>query len=57
MKSNLIIAILLISGAIYYWTDGGTTLGLTPQQALPDTLAPPNSTFLGDEVVNPYVSN
>ncbi len=54
MKANIIIAILLITGAIYYWTDGEMLLGLTEPQTLPDTVAPPNSTFLGDEVTNPY---
>ena len=54
MKSNLIIAILLITGAIYYWTDGDMMLGLAKPQNLPDTIAPPNSTFLGNEEINPY---
>jgi hypothetical protein len=54
MKSSLFIAVLLITGAIFYFTDGDMMLGLKDPQNLPDTVAPPNSTFLGDEVINPY---
>lgn len=54
MKSSLLIAVLLITGALFYLTDGDMMLGLKEPQNLPDTIAPPNSTFLGDQVTNPY---
>jgi len=54
MKANIIIAIMLITGAIYYWSDAEMLLGINGPQTLPDTVAPPNSTFLGNEVTNPY---
>jgi hypothetical protein len=54
MKANAIIAILLIVGALYYWTDGGTALGLTATSDLPDTIVPPNATFMGSPESNPF---
>jgi hypothetical protein len=54
MKFHTFLAVLLIAGAVYYWSDGGTKLGLSTPTALPETIAPPNATFLGDEQSNPY---
>ena len=54
MKASTIVAILLVAGAVYYWTDGGQSLGLQAQRDLPETIAPPNATFIGDEQANPF---
>ena len=54
MKLSTILTILLVVGAIYYWTDGGTMLGLNSPKDLPETIAPPNATFLGNEKSNPF---
>jgi hypothetical protein len=54
MKLSSIIAVLVIAGAIYYYTDGGKMLGITQPTDLPDTMVPPNATFIGDEETNPY---
>jgi hypothetical protein len=57
MKFNAIMVVLLIVGALYYWTDGDLMLGLNGPQELPDSINAPNSTFLGDEQSNPYFAN
>ena len=56
MKLSTIIAIILVAGAIYYWTDGGMMLGLRTPEALPDFVAPPNATFMGHERSNPFIA-
>lgn len=57
MKASTIVTILLVVGAVYYWTDGGTTLGLNAPKNLPETIAPPNATFMGDEQANPFFAH
>ncbi len=56
MKLSTIVAIVLVAGAIYYWTDGGMKLGLRTPETLPDTVAPPNATFMGHERSNPFMA-
>ena len=54
MKFLAVLAMLLIGGAVFYYTGGASTLGLTQPQDLPETITPPNATFIGDEYTNPY---
>jgi hypothetical protein len=56
MKFHTFLAILVIVGAAYYWSDGGRKLGLITPEALPETVTPPNATFLGDEQSNPFLA-
>ncbi len=54
MKASAILALLFIGGVIFYVTGGGALLGLTQPTNLPDTITPPNATFVGTEQTNPY---
>ena len=55
MKTSSIIALLVIGGIVFYVTGGGALLGLGGSSAqLPDTITPPNATFMGYEQTNPF---
>ncbi len=55
MKTSAILALLFIGGIVFYVTGGGALLGLGGSSAqLPDTITPPNATFMGNEQANPY---
>ncbi len=55
MKIGSILAMLFIAAVIYYVTGGGALLGFGSPTTLPDTMTPPNATFMGDEQRNPFV--
>jgi len=50
-----VIALLLIGGAAYYFSEGGVSLGLVESPELPDTIETPIATFIGSEEENPFV--
>jgi hypothetical protein len=55
MKTSTLLALLFIGGIIFYVTGGGALLGLGgASTTLPDTVTPPNATFMGSEQENPY---
>jgi hypothetical protein len=54
MKALVIVALLLAGGAAFYFMDGMEKFGLTPAKHLPDTISPPNATFMGTERTNPF---
>lgn len=55
MKTSGILALLFIGGVIYYVTGGGALMGLGGSSGpLPETITPPNATFMGNEQTNPY---
>ena len=57
MKAFVMVAILLVGGAVvFYFAGGAEQFGLTQPANLPDTIAPPNATFIGDEYTNPYAA-
>ena len=49
-----IVALLLVGGAVYYFSDGGVKLGFVETPELPETIEAPNATFLGSEKENPF---
>lgn len=56
MKITSIVAFLVIGAIIFYVSGGGKLLGLVGGSGdLPDTMTPPNATFMGDEQGNPFV--
>lgn len=54
MKFSTIVFVLLAAGALYYWTGGEMLIGLSTTGDLPETIAPPNATFMGNEQANPF---
>jgi len=54
MKAFLLIALLLAGGAAFYFLGGAEKLGLMQPTHLPETITPPNATFLGNEQTNPF---
>lgn len=56
MKTSSILALLFIGGVIYFVTGGGALLGLGGGRPakLPDTITPPNATFMGAQQENPF---
>ncbi len=55
MKTSTLLALLFIGGIIFYVTGGGAILGLGGTAiTLPETITPPNATFMGSEQGNPY---
>ena len=54
MKTSAILALLFIGGIVFYVTGGGALLGFGSSAPLPDTITPPNATFMGNEQANPY---
>ena len=56
MKTSSILALLFIGGVIYFVTGGGALFGLGAGTSakLPDTITPPNATFMGSQQENPF---
>lgn len=56
MKLSTIISVVVVCGAIFWATGGGSLFRtyLAPPTELPDTIAPPNATFIGNEQTNPF---
>lgn len=57
MKTSSLLALLFIGGVIYFVSGGGALLGVfggRPAPGLPDTVTPPNATFIGSEHENPF---
>ncbi len=54
MKAFLLIVLLLAGGAAFYFYGGAEKFGWAEPKDLPDTITPPNATFIGDEYTNPY---
>ena len=54
MKALVFVALLLAGGAAFYYMGGMEKFGLTGPKNLPETITPPNATFMGNEYTNPY---
>ena len=57
MKTSSLLALLFIGAVIYFVTGGGALMGVfggRPATTLPDTVTPPNATFMGSEQENPF---
>ena len=54
MKTGALLALLVVGGAIFYFSGGAASLGLVPPADLPETITPPNATFIGTEQANPF---
>ncbi len=55
MRKSTLLAFLFIGGVVFFVTGGGSLFGLgAAPENLPDTITPPNSTFVGSEQSNPY---
>ncbi len=54
MKLTTVITLMILLGAVYWATDGGGIFETSAPSELPDTIAPPNATFMGNEQANPY---
>lgn len=57
MKIVCLLALLFIGAAIFYVTGGGALLGLGDPTELPETMTPPNATFMGDAEENPFFAD
>ncbi|MEM1070228.1 MAG: hypothetical protein AAGG48_06525 [Planctomycetota bacterium] len=55
MKLSIVMAIVVLTGAVYWFTGGGQMLLRNWTGDLPDTIEPTNATFFGNEQTNPYV--
>lgn len=54
MKLTTILTIVVIVAGIYFYTDGGAKLGLNQPKDFPESIEPPNATFMGDAQSNPH---
>ena len=54
MKLGTVVTLMIVLGAAYWATDGGSMFQRSAPTELPDTISPPNATFMGNEQANPY---
>lgn len=54
MRGLTFIALLAVGGAAFFFFGGAEKLGLQEPSELPETIAPPNATFVGNEQTNPF---
>jgi hypothetical protein len=54
MKALTLVVLLVLGGVAFYYLGGAEKLGWIPAKDLPETIVPPNATFLGTEQSNPY---
>jgi hypothetical protein len=54
MKVVVVLVLLCVGVGAFWYSGGASRVGLAGPSELPDTITPPNATFVGNEQSNPF---